>query len=524
MLTRYSPALAKQVWDAIIVGSGIGGLASAAILAKEGWKVLVLEQHYEAGGFCHTFKRKEFEWDVGVHYVGGVHREQSIERRVFDYVSNRQLQWANMDSPYDVALIDGKRYEFVAGTEAQLKQWISYFPKEEKAIRSYWAKVCEVVAAQQNFFAERAMPAPFSTLMGGLMKRKFLKYASQTVHEVLSKLTSNEDLITMLCTQCGDYGLPPKDASFAIHALVVSHYRNGASYPVGGASSIPSTIVNTIEEHGGRVALRCGVDHVRVERSGVSGVRLHNGAIIEAETVISDTGVRNTINKLLLPGDREAFGIEEALEAIPPSTGHLCLYVGLNGTDKELGLPKFNYWCYDPYTGDGTPGGRLPTAYISFPSAKDPAWSGAHPGVSTVQLIGLGRYDDFAPYAQSRWHKRPVAYESLKKEFETEMLERLYTLHPKTRGRVAWSEVSTPLSTAHFAGHAQGEIYGLEHSPLRFQQDWLRPRTPIRGLYLTGQDICTAGVCGALFSAVLTTSALLGRNMVSRILKAPEAF
>ncbi len=524
MLTRYNPSLSKQVWDAIIIGSGIGGLATAAILAKEGWKVLVLEQHYEPGGFCHTFKRKEFEWDVGVHYVGAVHREQSIERRVFDYVSNRQLQWASMGSPYDVAIIDGKRYDFVAGSEAQIKQWIAYFPKEEKAIRAYWAKVREAVEAQQNFFAERALPSPLSTLMGGLMKRKFLKHASQTVHQVLRQLTANEDLITMLCAQCGDYGLPPGEASFAIHALVVSHYRDGASYPVGGARSIPSTIVATIEEHGGRVALRCAVDHVRVERSGVSGVRLSNGAVIEAETVISDAGVRATLDKLLLPGDREQFHVDKALKTIRPSTGHLCLYVGLKGTDTELGLPKYNYWCYDPYTGDGTPGGRLPAAYISFPSAKDPAWSREHPGVSTVQLIGLGRYEDFAPFANSKWNKRPEAYEAIKKDFESEMLERLYKLHPKTRGRVAWSEVSTPLSTAHFAHHAHGEIYGLEHTPERFQQDWLRPKTPIKGLYLTGQDICTAGVCGALFSAVLTTSALLGRNMVSRILKAPAAF
>jgi all-trans-retinol 13,14-reductase len=524
MLTRYSPALSKQVWDAIIIGSGIGGLATACILAKEGWKVLVLEQHYEPGGFCHTFKRKEFEWDVGVHYVGGVHRETSVERRIFDYVSNRQLQWATMGSPYDVAIIDGKRYDFVPGSEAQIKQWIGYFPKEEKAICAYWAAVRDAVQSQQNFFAERALPSPLAAIAGGFMKRRFLKHASQTVYEFLRGLTKNEDLITLLCTQCGDYGLPPGEASFAIHAMVVHHYRDGGSYPVGGASAIPRSIVKTIEEHGGEVALRCSVDHIRVERRGVSGVRLANGAVIEAETIISDAGVRATHDKLLLPGDRERWGIEAALAAIKPSTGHLCLYVGLEGTAAALKLPKYNYWCYDPYTGDGSPGGRLPSAYISFPSAKDPAWEREHPGKSTVQLIGLGRPEDFAAFDGSKWHKRPKAYEAIKESFQEEMLERLYTLHPKTKGKVAWAEVSTPLSTAHFTGHAQGEIYGLEHTPARFKQDWLRPRTPIHGLYLTGQDICTAGVCGALFSAVLTSSAIMGRNMVSRILKTPDPF
>lgn len=524
MLKRYSPALAKQLWDAVIIGSGVGGLATAAILAKEGWKVLVLEQHYEVGGFCHTFKRKDFEWDVGVHYVGAVHRETSIERRVFDYVSNRKLHWASMGSPYDVALIDGKRYEFVPGADEQIKKWISYFPGEEKAIRLYWKKVREACKARQTYFAEKAVPGFIAGVLGGLMRRTFEQYASKTVYEVLRELTSNELLITVLCAQCGDYGLSPREASFGIHALVVNHYRDGGSYPIGGAQCIAASIVETIEEHGGTVAVRCPVQHVRIENRAVSGVQLENGAFIETPVAISGTGVRNTLGHLLPPEDREEFGLDPSLHHIKPSTSHLCLYVGLRGTDKELGLPKYNYWCYDPYVGDGEPGGRLPSAYISFPSAKDPVWGRTHKNCSTVQLIGLGRYEDFEPFAHSKWNKRPEAYEAIKKQFEDEMLERLYALHPKTKGQVVWSEVSTPLSTAHFANYAHGEIYGLEHTPARFQQEWLRPRTPIKGLYLTGQDICTAGVCGALFSGVLTTSAILGRNMVSRIQKAPVAF
>lgn len=524
MHKRYSPALAKQLWDVVVVGSGIGSLASASILAKEGWKVLVLERHYEAGGFCHTFKRKGFEWDVGVHYVGAVHRETSMERRVFDYVSNRRLQWASMGSPYDVALIDGKRYEFVPGAEEQIKKWIAYFPAEEKAIRAYWKKVKEACKARQLYFAEKAAPGLVSSLLGGYLRRGFEHYASKTVYEVLRELTDNEALITLLCAQCGDYGLPPREASFGIHALVVNHYRDGGSYPIGGAGRIAESIVETIEEHEGEVAVRCPVQHVRVENGAVSGVQLENGAFIEAPVVVSGTGVRNTLLHLLPPEDREAFGVDEALRAIKPSTGHLCLYVGLKGSDAELGLPKYNYWCYDPYVGDGNPGGRLPSAYISFPSAKDPVWSRTHKGMSTVQLIGLGRYEDFETFAHSKWNHRPERYNAIKQRFEQEMLERLYAMHPKTEGRVAWSEVSTPLSTAHFVNYSHGEIYGLEHTPARFAQDWLKPRTPIKGLYLTGQDICTAGVCGALFSGVLTTSAILGRNMITRIQNSPPSF
>lgn len=517
MLKRYDPSLSQTRWDAVIIGTGIGSLTTAAVLAREGWKVLVLEKHYEPGGFCHTFKRKGFEWDVGVHYVGGVENARQLERQAFDYISGRRLDWAPMGSPYDRAIIDGATYDFVPGSTEQLERWIGYFPQEEAAIREYWRLVRECANASRLFFADRAVPPVVSGVAGGLMRRPFLKHADRTVYEVLRGLTNNEALITMLCTQCGDYGLPPNRASFAIHAMVVSHYRGGGFYPVGGASQIPRTVIDTIEDHSGCVAVRCGVEALLFERGRAAGVRLDGGQEIRARHVVSGMGVRNTLTRLLPDDLRRKFGADAALANVKPSMAHLCLYVGVDASDEELGFPRFNYWCYDPYTGDGEPGGRLPSAYISFPSAKDPAWTEAHPGKATVQMIGLGRMEDFAAFEDTRWKKRGPKYEAIKARFQAEMLERLYTMYPRTRNRIGWAEVSTPLSTAHFSHYPSGEIYGLEHTPERFRQRWLRPRTPVKGLYLTGQDICTAGVAGAMFSGLLTSSAMLGKNMISAI-------
>ena len=100
------------------------------------------------------------------------------------------------------------------------------------------------------------------------------------------------------------------------------------------------------------------------------------------------------------------------------------------------------------------------------------------------------------------------------------MLSILGGLHPNVREHIEWAEVSTPLSTAHFAGYPRGEIYGLEHTPARFALNWLKPRTFLPGLWLTGQDVVTAGVGGALMSGVVTASALLGKNMITEIMRA----
>jgi len=107
---KKKPVLAEQ-YDTIIIGSGMGSLTSAAILAKEGQKVLVLERHYIAGGFTHVFKRKGFEWDVGIHYIGEVQREDAIIKRLFDYISDDQLKWADMGAVYDKIIIGNKSYD-----------------------------------------------------------------------------------------------------------------------------------------------------------------------------------------------------------------------------------------------------------------------------------------------------------------------------------------------------------------------------------------------------------------------------
>src|SRR6202163_3539800 len=114
--SSYKQAQLADRWDAIVIGSGIGGLAAAALLAKHGGKrVLVLERHYVAGGFTHSFHRPGYEWDVGVHYVGQVQDTSSFLRRVFDHLTGGRLKWSAMPDVYDRIRIGEREYEFVTG-------------------------------------------------------------------------------------------------------------------------------------------------------------------------------------------------------------------------------------------------------------------------------------------------------------------------------------------------------------------------------------------------------------------------
>lgn len=522
---KKNPTLANQ-YDTIIIGSGMGSLTTAALLAKEGQKVLVLERHYTAGGFTHIFKRKGYEWDVGIHYIGEVGRPNSAVKKIFDFVTNGALKWADMGEVYDRIIIGGKSYDFVKGVSNFKAKLTEYFPEEEETINKYVDLVFDANRASRKYFMEKAVPKWMSKLVGNRMRKPYLKFSDQTTYEVLRSLTSNEELIKVLTGQYGDYGLPPKQSSFVMHASIVRHYLSGGNFPIGGSSQIVDTIDPVIEAAGGTILVKAEVAEVLIENNKATGVKLTDGKVFEASNIISGAGLITTYTKLLSEQVSAKYGLKNQLQKVKPSVAHICLYIGLNGSPEELELAKTNLWIY-PEDGDHDycverylkdQNAPFPLVYVSFPAAKDPDWSNRYPGKSTIDVLTLMPYELVEQWKDSRWMKRGDEYDAFKENLSQRLLEVLYKHQPQLKGKVDHYELSTPLSTQHFVNYDKGEIYGLDHTPDRYHQKFLQPRTPIKNFYLTGQDIVTAGVAAALFSGVVTVSAMTGKNVLKKII------
>jgi len=517
-----------ESYDAVVIGSGIGGLAAAALLGRHGGKrVLVLERHKVAGGFTHTFGRPGFEWDVGVHYIGGVHRPNSAARAAFDHVTDGRLKWNAMPEVYDRIRIGDRSFDIHAGRERFRERMKAYFPGEAMAVDRYLAEVRSAVRASNVYFAEKAIPRPLAFLIGGMMRHRFLGYADRTTAQVLGGLTRNAEFAAVLAGQWGNYGLPPEQSSFAIHAVVADHYLEGAGYPVGGASEIAASIAPVIESAGGRIATRAEVSRILVESGDRAvGVRLSDGREIRAPVVISDAGAWTTLAGLLPPDVEQRIPIRSQLQAVGPSTSHLGLYVGLT---REPGEPEFgsaNHWIHPDSDHDGSvrkyaadPDAPFPVLFISFPSAKDPTFDQRYPGKSTIEVVVPVPYGHFQRWAGSVRKQRPEDYEAFKKSLTERLLGELYRAVPAAKGRVTHAELSTPLTTRHYDNSPQGAIYGLNATPARFRIRHLGARTAIRNLYLTGQDVTTCGVTGALAGGAITASAILRRNLVSKVFR-----
>lgn len=519
--TRYRPTRIEPEYDVLVIGSGIGGLASAACLAKQGKKVLVLEQHYTAGGFTHSYSRDGYEWDVGVHYIGDMGSPHTLGRKLFDYITDGQLKWASMGEVYDAFHIGDEVFELHAGKEGFRQSILAHFPGEEKTLDKYLNMLNKVNQAMQFYTMGKILPRASLPIATRLLKWALPSYFNKTTYEVLRSITDNEKLIGVLTGQWGDCGMPPKRSSFLIHALIAKHYIHGGYYPIGGASKMAETIIPVIQQSGGDVLTYADVKEVVVEKHRVKGIRMQDGTFIGAPVVISNAGVVNTFEKLLPESESRYCGYARARKHFRPSMAHLGMYIGLKTTAEELGLPKTNQWIYlsehhdeeiDAFAADTSR--PFPVIYISFPSAKDPSFQEKHPGRATIEIVAPAPYDQFERWKDTTWGKRGEEYEALVEDLSERMLAVLYKKFPQVKGKIDYCETSTPLSTDFFCRYSRGEIYGLDHDPERFEQDWLRPKTRVKGLYLTGQDVLSCGVVGAMIAGMLTAVNVAGLTSV----------
>ncbi|KZX85628.1 FAD-dependent oxidoreductase [Oleiphilus sp. HI0009] len=526
--TRFRKKKAADHYDVIVIGSGIGGLANAALLSKLGKKVCVLEQHYTAGGYTHAYEREGYEWDVGVHYIGEVHRPNSTLRRVFDVITDGQLEWAEMDTLYDQVYIGDKAYNFMAGPQNFKEEMKFNFPEESDAIDQYVDLLYETSSKVPKFFAGQALPKTPGTLYNKFRDKVLPDYMFKTTYEVLSGLTQNQELIAVLTGQWGDYGLPPKKAAFIMHAMVAKHYLNGGAYPVGGAARIAETIIPVIQQSGGEVFTYAGVDEVLVKNNKAYGVRLVKGDELYADEIVSCAGLVPTLNKLLPEESVKKNGYDKLVTKVETSSAHLCIYAGFKGSAESLQIPKKNFWLYPHYDHDkavddfyASKDMDFPLVYISFPSAKDPQWEDRYPGKSTVEIVTVCKPEWFEKWQGTTWGKRGDEYETLKQELTGRLMAKLYQHMPQLEGALDYVELSTPLSTQWFQWNEGGEIYGIEHDVERFRQSWIHPKTEIKNFYLTGSDVVTAGVGGALMGGVMTSMAMMGlkANKVTELLK-----
>ncbi|MCA9053725.1 MAG: NAD(P)/FAD-dependent oxidoreductase [Planctomycetaceae bacterium] len=256
----------KDVWDVIVIGSGMGGMVTAAALSRLGHKVLMLEQYNTLGGQTHSFSREGFSWDAGLHYLGGFGPDESA-RATLDWLCDSPIELAPVGPVYDTLHI-GKSTPLrlsrpVAAQRMDLKE---RFPDDSAAIDAWFDAIVDGKDALSVVGQVRSLPPLFEGALWWWRGKKFKRYCEQTTAEVAREFTSNPELANVFVSQWADFGGRPSTASFAIHAAVAwSYLEAGAYYPVGGASSIARHLLPTITNNGGEARAAAEVSSVIIE-------------------------------------------------------------------------------------------------------------------------------------------------------------------------------------------------------------------------------------------------------------------
>lgn len=506
---------APATWDTIVIGSGMGGMTCAALLAALGQRVLVLEQHYVPGGFTHSFRRGKYHWDVGVHAVGEV-TARSLPGRLLHALSGGRLQWSSLGPVYDAfEFPDGLQLGFPDNPHAFHELLIKHFPHQQGAIDGYLRRVRDVSTAMRSYYLARLAPAS-ATVLTDMFTRTARRAFGETCDHALSRLTDDARLKTVLAAQWAYHGATPKKASFAIQALVTKHFLWGGYYPVGGSSAIARHLLQAVADAGGYTRISTDVASIILENGAAVGVRLQDGEELRARRVVSAAGVLSTVQRLL---PREAADTRWAasIRALPPAPAHVCLYLGFKGGDiRTAGAGPYNQWFYGTWDteldawqiDDPANLPPAPVLYCSYPSLKDPEHDPGPDQRHTGEVVTFVPWDRFSGWLGTRWRRRGGDYDQLKKALQDRLLAQFLEKMPGLRPYVDHVELSTPLSTDTFVRPVQGSIYGLLPTPARFANPYLRPRSPIPGLYFAGSEVASVGVIGAMMGGALAAAAV----------------
>jgi all-trans-retinol 13,14-reductase len=484
-------------YDVIVVGSGLGGLTAASLLAQYyNKRILIIEKHYIVGGQTNEFHRKQFSWEVLLSSIGqmGVGEEA---RKIMDAVTAGKVEWNALPQHFQRIKYSDLTIDIPNDAIEFQNLLTKLFPNEIEAISQYFRDINQANNEYRQWLnAEKRLDqSPF---------------ISQITRTYLDTHFNDEKLKHILSATWADYGVPPEQSSFAAHAFHAHEFLNGGHFPEGGSQKISQAIIEIIKSHGGQVLIGTEATEIILKNQHAVGVKTRSTIGKEAEyfadQVISDVGAETTFSLLLpsTPVDAERAEIANS----PHGLSAVILYLGLNANPADFSVEGGDWWIFDSYepyeakqaTRDILQG-TVHQIRLSFPTLRHHT---NRPHTMVAKTIV-----DSAPF--QGWHNRPPEYRLAKEVIANGMLDFINKHIPGLEKSVEYYELGTPLTIEHFISKPRGELFGIPVTPSRFTLQSLQPKTPVTNLFLTGNDIAAPGFYGALLGGVTTVKTITGK-------------
>lgn len=506
-------------FDTIIIGSGAGGLSAAICLARAGQKILVIEQHYVPGGWCHSFFLNGQRFSPGVHYIGNLDKGKPTSRLYEGLGIANDLAFFRMNkAAYEHCWIGEERIDMPAGVEQLHESLSKRFPAEKAGLKKYLKTVCDVSRQLQIILK---MSGFWDHLTIPIRTRHLGKYGLFSLKKVIDWHIKDPLLKKVLNVQCGDHGLPPGKASFPLHCAVMDHYFDGGFYPMGGGEAIVKAMTTAIKKYGGQIRTGIGVKRIVLEgkknKLKAIGVELQNGEIISAYKIISNADPGKTY--LGLVGSENLSGkLRKRLANTRYSVTSLMLFLTVDMDVRKAGLDSGNIWMFrnqdldqlfaDMSVKDILTEDEFPGLFISCTTLKDPSsYNGRYHNLEVVTFIDYVSFEQFEK--EEKEGNRSADYLKYKERICEKMLNSLEKVLPGVRGKIVQMELGTPVTNEFYLNTTRGNVYGTEKSFMQTGPFSFNKKSEIENLYLCGASILSHGVAGASSSGVTTAAAIL---------------
>ena len=488
----------------LIIGGGIGGLVTGALLAKEGYQVTVLEKNALIGGGLQTFKRHGVSFPTGMHIFGGFQEGGNL-RKLFDSLGVMdQISVQAMDEDaFDVVRIaeDDAVYRLPKGKERFIAYLSSVFPEEKENIEAYINRLYEITEEGGLFYLRETKPGEIFS---------FSDDFSRPFDELIDAYFTNpklKGLMTYLCPlYSGKKGVSP---AFLGALLSVLHI-NGTYQFVGGSQQLVHLLKKIIEDAGGKVLACAEVVKIQVENRQVTEVITKDGNRYHADYYISDVHP----DVLLRLVDENAFSkaFKNRINSMQESCSFFVVFVKLK--DKAFPyLNQLNYY-YEKYNNDVDVEKTSPDDWPSGIIYMTPPVEHQDEFAKTMIFIVTMDYEWLRPWEHTRTGCRGERYELWKQSMIDKVLDRMERLFPDFRNCIEDCFASSPLTIRDYYGNSKGSCYGFQKDSKDPMLSTMSVFTKVSNLYLTGQNINIHGLCGVSLTAIQTAEAIVGLNTI----------
>ncbi len=475
-------------YDVIIIGGGLGGLTAGAKLAKEGRRVLLIEQHDRPGGCATTFKRKDYTLEVGLHEMDGLDPRDMKTRifrdlGVFDEVSFLKL-------PEFYRFING-RHDFTMphDPDQAIVSLIRVFPGEEEGIRAYFHRI--------------------------LNARKIIKESAgepeRNVGEFLDSIIGDEDLKLILLGNLGYFHDDPYTLSLNYYSIAQgSYFSGGGNFIQGGSQVLSNFLAASIEKNGGRVLLRHLVTDLILEGDEIRGVEFRpagkeNEPPLQAagNDIIVNASIPSLLDFNLPAAYADMLKKELAVREIGASL--LTVYFGFKRSLRELGSRNYSYFLYDPSVkgqGDirGNNGGPFERRSFTFVDYAQVDSRLAPAGKSVGAVCCIDYPDQWEGLSREQYRQK-------KEEVAGIFIDKLEALFPGFRDAIEFYEVGTSKTVERYTLNPMGAVYGFAQSPERVVLDEIP--APPKLHFASAWTKIGGGFSGAIYSGYMCAIKLL---------------